>query len=344
MKNKLNKVAVILTLSVASLTFGQEKVKVIELTNNPSDTKTTQASNISKKANDTVYDFEQVITQVQASINPLKKEMTSSLNIFVESVSQAEALFEEGRQSEGIEKCSIAMQSVLDNRDKVLEPMWQGQDYLNEQVINVRERLIKAIGTTDVNGKDELDKNTETILDRIASRIANEKDDNRKKRLIAHYHTIRQLAKIKSISRKLSPDQRKLWGNVLKVLENTALAHQQVLMGTEVMFAQFEAATKNLEEYQYMLETIEGVSGVVDTIGGLGESNANLKQFTSTMQLMQNQMQDLGARCTELLEDKMIVLESQTKEITQSMEDSEQAGISMEQDDELESRIKRLEK
>ena len=290
------------------------------------------------------YDFEQVVRRVESSVGPLQQEMNGSLKVFSESVEEAQQLMEQGKSKEAITKCSAAMDAVLDSRDKVLGPMWQGQDYLNEQIGKVRNRLAQAVessgGTSDV----KLDEKTEKLLDGIAGRIANENDELRKRRLTAHYKTIRQLSQIKQMAKQLSPNQRKLWRNVLGVLENTTLTHQQVLMGTEVLFAQFEATAQNLKEYEGLIDTVEGASRLLGVVKGLGESGQGLAAFSQNMMELQKRMAGFNSQIEVVLEDKMIDLEAQAEAISTSMAENEEfGGISAYVDDELTERLKKFE-
>lgn len=304
------------------------------------------APKVAKRSDDFAgYDFEQVVLRVETSVTPLQREMAGSLKVFAESVDQAQVLIEQGKSKEAIEKCSIAMETVLKSRDNVLNPMWEGQGYLNEQIGKVRARLAVAVEAAGGDSKVEVDRKTEKLLDGIASRISNEADPLRKKRLVAHYRTIRQLARIKQMAKQLSPNQRKLWRNVLAVLENTALTHQQVLMGTEVLFAQFEATTANLREYKGLIDTVEGASRLLGVVRGLGQSGQGLAQFSRNMTDLQKRMSGFNAQLEGILEDKMIDLESQSEAITSSIEfDSEGGVMTSAADAELNARLQKIEK
>jgi hypothetical protein len=270
--------------------------------------------------------------------------MAGSLKVFAESVDQAQKLIEQGKSKEAIQKCSVAMETVLESRDRVLEPMWKGQDYLNEQIGKVRGRLAIAVEAAGGDSKVKLDKKTEKLLDGIAGRISKEADPLRKKRLVAHYRTIRQLSNIKQMANQLSPNQRKLWRNVLGVLENTALTHQQVLMGTEVLFAQFEATTTNLKEYEGLINTVEGASRLLGVVKGLGESGQGLAQFSRNMTQLQRRMAGFNTQLEGILEEKMIDLESQSEAISSSIEIDGGGGVmSSSLDDELNARLKKFD-
>lgn len=290
------------------------------------------------------YDFEQVVLKVETSVNPLQKAMAGSLKVFAESVDQAQVLIEQGKSKEAIQKCSVAMETVLKSRDSVLDPMWEGQDYLNEQIGKVRGRLAVAIEAAGGDARVKVDKKTEKLLDGIAGRISNEVDPLRKKRLVSHYRTIRQLSKIKQMANQLSPNQRKLWRNVLGVLENTALTHQQVLMGTEVLFAQFEATTANLREYEGLIDTVEGASRLLGVVKGLGQSGQGLAQFSRNMTDLQKRMSGFNTQLEGVLEDKMLDLEAQSEAISSSIEIDSGGGVMTSvADDELNARLKKFE-
>lgn len=307
--------------------------------------KSPAAVKVTTKAGDFAgYDFEQVVLKVETSVSPLQKEMTGSLKVFSESVDQAQKLIEQGKSKEAIQKCSVAMETVLKSRDRVLEPMWKGQDYLNDQIGKVRGRLAVAVEAAGGDSKVKLDKKTEKLLDGIAGRISKEADPLRKKRLVAHYRTIRQLSKIKQMANQLSPNQRKLWRNVLGVLENTALTHQQVLMGTEVLFAQFEATTENLKEYEGLIDTVEGASRLLGVVKGLGESGQGLAQFSKNMTELQKRMSGFNTQLEGVLEEKMIDLEAQSEAISSSIDVGSESGVmSASADDELNARLKKFE-
>jgi prophage DNA circulation protein len=190
----------------------------------------------------------------------------------------------------------------------------------------------------------KLDKKTDKLLDGIANRISGESDPLRKKRLVAHYRTIRQLANIKQMAKQLSPNQRKLWRNVLGVLENTALTHQQVLMGTEVLFAQFEATAGNLKEYQDLIETVDGASRLLGVVKGLGQSGQGLAQFSRNMTNLQKRMNGFNTQLEGVLEDKMVDLEAQSEAISSSVMIDGETGFEVSSiDDELNARLEKLD-
>ena len=86
------------------------------------------AAKAATKADDfSGYDFAQVVLKVETSVSPLQKVMAGSLKVFAESVDQAQVLIEQGKSKEAIQKCSVAMDTVLKSRDRVLDPMWKGR-------------------------------------------------------------------------------------------------------------------------------------------------------------------------------------------------------------------------
>jgi hypothetical protein len=146
------------------------------------------------------------------------------------------------------------------------------------------------------------------------------------------------------MANQLSPNQRKLWRNVLAVLENTALTHQQVLMGTEVLFAQFAATTANLKEYEGLIDTVEGASRLLGVVRGLGESGQGLAQFSRNMTDLQKRMSGFNTQLEGILEDKMIDLESQSEAISSSIQVDGEGGVMTSADDaELIARLKKFD-
>ena len=298
------------------------------------------------------YDFGHVVEKLSTSIDPLEKEMETSFTTFVEAVNDAEAKLAEGDTREALEKCEVAVESVLTSRDRVLDPMWEGQTYLTEQIGWVRMRLARAL---EADGKVDLmkpDARSERLLNSIAKRIPDEKDPVRKKWLVAHYRTVRDLAQIKRMTDRLSPDQRKLWVNVLSVLDEASLAHQQVLMGTEVLFAQFESTAVRLEEYLTLLDTVEGASELLDMVRGIGGTTGEMSQFTSSMTQLQDQLSGFNVAVENALQESMFELEAAVDSIqpndrgmfTTPGLDAESGNMSVLADDEeLAARISKLQ-
>ena len=159
------------------------------------------------------YDFEHVVDTLQASVDPLAAEMNASFVVFVEEVDRAVELMEDGRTREAIEASVVAIDGVMAVRDGVLDPMWEAQTELTSQIAEVRSRLARAISRTDqqpTTSADGFSPATERLLNGVAERISTTEDPVRQKRLIAHYRTIRSLARVKRAAERMSPDQRRL--------------------------------------------------------------------------------------------------------------------------------------
>ncbi len=239
------------------------------------------------------YDFGQVVDTMEASVTPLQEEMDRSFAVLIERMGDAERLLEEGRTLEAMEEASAAIDGVLAVRDKVLEPMWEGQEALMEQTGAARLRLARAMAAVEAEkkpGTSETEQQTEQVLDSIATRIANETDPTRRKRLTAHYRTVRNLASVKKLTDQLSPDQRKLWVNVLSVLDDAGLAHQQVLMGSEVLFSQFEATSANLREFMRLHRTVDGASELIEMVRGMQQDGSGFAGFVTNMSELQDRL------------------------------------------------------
>ena len=287
------------------------------------------------------YDFEQVVQRVETSVDPLQQEMAGSFQAFSESLETAEQFLSEDKPEEAVAVCATAIENVVGSHETVLTPMWEGQTYLAEQAAQVRARLAKAVEASGGSAETQLGERAEAMLDGIAKRVADETDERRKKRLVAHYRTIRQLAQIRQMSQQLSPNQRKLWKNVLRVLEDTALAHQQVLMGTEVLFAQFEATAANLKDYRELIRTVDGAAKLLGVARGLGQSGAGLGRLSESMYGLQKRVGGLNGQIEEMLQIRMFDLESQVESVT-AIADEETGAVPAAIDDELSERLARV--
>ncbi|MEO1236596.1 MAG: hypothetical protein AAFX76_07390 [Planctomycetota bacterium] len=292
------------------------------------------------------YDFGVVVRTMEDSVSPLQREMDQSFAVFLDRMEVAEQKLDQGETNEAVQEVAAAIDGVIEVRDDVLGPMWEGQETLQEQTARARQRLAKAVGSIPEDSQIQIDREAEATLDAIAGRIAEENDPLRKKRLVAHYRTARNLARIRVMAQQLTPDQRRLWLNVLQVLDEAALAHQQVLMGTEVLFAQFEATSANLKEYMALMGTVEGASRLMEMVRGVDENGEGMTGFVSNMQALQDRLVGFNDSVEQALESRMLELDAQL----QSLEPFEGGGsgggvvISGELDGELEARIGRLQK
>jgi flagellar hook-basal body complex protein FliE len=288
------------------------------------------------------YDFAQVVETMESSVNPLQREMDRTFQVFVTGVEEAEELLDEGKTQEAVQKAAVAIDTVLAVRDEVLNPMWEGQVALAEQVAQVRARLAQAVEAAAESGPVQLDDQTEATLDAIARRIAQEDDPLRKKRLVAHYRTVRNLARIKAMSVELSPDQRKMWLSVLQVLDEAAVAHQQVMMGTEVLFAQFEATAANLRAYVSLMETVDGASQLMRVVRGVDDHSAGMASFADSMNELQQRLAGFNESVEHALQGRMLELEAQIDAIEPLSSDGASPVMIGEEDGELAARIARI--
>ncbi len=288
------------------------------------------------------YDFGQVVEAMETSVNPLQREMDRSFRVFVDRVQEAERLLDEGRTHDAVQTAAAAIDGVLAVREQVLMPMWDGQFTLAEQVATVRVRLAQAVEAAARNGPIKLDQQTEATLDAIAGRIGKEQDPLRRKRLVAHYRTVRNLARIKAMAVQLSPDQRKMWMSVLQVLDEAAVAHQQVMMGTEVLFAQFEATASNLNAYVSLMETVDGASQLMHIVRGFDEHSAGMASFAESMSALQQRLAIFNESVEQALQGRMFELEAQIDLIGSPPSGTEGIIVTTEEDSELAGRIARV--
>lgn len=288
------------------------------------------------------YDFEEVVDALASSVSPLQKEMSGSLKEFSDSVKKSEELMNEGKPVEAINTCTEAINSVLASREEVLESMWDGQDYLTDQIGKVREKLSLSSQANKESENKELNPKTEFMLNDIAKRISKETDPERQKRLVRHYNTIRNLAQIRSMTEKLPPSKYKMWQNVLKVLENTAETHQRVLMGTEVLFAQFEVTLANIQDSKDLIETVEGANHLMKVVRGLDQSGQGLDNFSMIMESLQTNLDGLTDNVDYILQDSIMEIEGHTEAINEKMDIEMGQDSYSNMDSELAERIKKI--
>lgn len=284
------------------------------------------------------YDFGEVVQTLRNSVQPLAGEMTQGFPRFVSQIDDAIALMDQGRNTEAVALSAQAIDGVIASRDQVVNPLWEAQFYLNEQIAMVRSRLADAMSTNDPASKaGKATEQTAQALDGIAKRISETKDPVRKRRLIAHYRTMRTLSTVRASTLNMTPDQRKLWFGVLKVLEQASLAHQQVLMGSEALFAQLDGTGSQLRDYLGLIQTMEGVDQLLGSVQGGGMAG-----FVEGMRTLQEQMEGFTESMQGALEASMTDLESRVDELqtVESEDGSVMAPTSM--DDELMSRINRV--
>ncbi len=285
------------------------------------------------------YDFGEVIKSLESSVEPLATQLQGGFKAFVLDIEDAVQLMEAGRTQEAVALSSAAIDAILTARDGIVEPLWGAQFDLNEEIAAVRSRLAKSLGAEDPTGSAaNAAAESEQMLDRIARRISGTQDPLRRSRLVAHYRTIRDLSRIRAANVRMSPDQRKLWAGVLRVLEQASAAHQQVLMGSEVLFAQLDGTAMQLRDYLGLLQTVEGIDGLIGSVDG---GTHGLQGFVDGMRGLQDQMQSFSVAVSDALEGSMIDLEVKVDAIQEVDADGSilQSGSI---DEELQSRLNRL--
>lgn len=218
------------------------------------------------------YDFEKVVQHWEQSLTPLQHEMARKSDSFVRAMQQATELLDAGREREAIDTVVLAVEQVLVVRDRVLKPMWLGQAYFDEQIVVIRRRLSEL---TDSDAS-QLDEQTESMLDGIALRIRDTQDDVERRRLTIRYKALRALAEVRAAASRLSPEQRTLWEKVLHVLEDSALVHLQMLVRTEVMFAQFEATARTLRDQHTLLATTRSAMELMKQVNAARDVRAGV--------------------------------------------------------------------
>lgn len=276
---------------------------------------------------------------MRSSVQPLAGEIGEGFPRFVGQIDDAIALMEQGRNAEGVALSSQAIDGVLSARDAVVNPLWEAQFYLNEQIALVRSKLASSLTTNDPSTTaGKVTAQSAQLLDQIAVRIAQTKDQTRKKQLIAHYRTMRTLTKVRANTLQLTPDQRKLWFGVLRVLEQASVAHQQVLMGSEALFAQLDGTGSQLRDYLGLMQTMAGVDSLLGSVQGGG-----MQGFVEGMRTLQEQMEAFSESMQGALESSMTDLETRV-DAFQSSESSDEGGVMTPTsiDDELKSRIDRV--
>lgn len=284
------------------------------------------------------YDFGEVVQTLQASVRPLATELDQSFPQFVGQIDDAITMMEQGRNTEAVALSANAIDGVLAARDGVVNPLWEAQFYLNEQIAMVRTRLAQSLTTDDpATAAGKAKAQTDKMLDQVAQRIAQTKDPIRKKRLVAHYRTVRTLSKVRANTVGMSPDQRKLWFGVLRVLEQASVAHQQVLMGSESLFAQLDGTASQLRDYLGLMQTMEGVDALLGSVQGAG-----LEGFVEGMRTLQDQMESFSQSMQGALESSMMELESRVDSMAEMETESGGVMAPSSIDEELQSRIDRV--
>ena len=291
------------------------------------------------KGNIADYDFGEVVQALRNSVQPLAGEIGNGFPRFVGQIDDAIALMEQGRNTEAVALSAQAIDGVLSSRDAVVNPLWEAQFYLNEQIAVVRSKLAQSLTTNDpTTDAGKATAQSAQMLDQIATRISQTKDPVRKRQLVAHYRTMRTLTKVRANSLHMSPDQRKLWFGVLRVLEQASVAHQQVLMGSETLFAQLDGTGSQLRDYLGLMQTMAGVDSLLGSVQGGG-----MQGFVEGMKTLQDQMESFSESMQGALESSMVDLETRVDSIQSTSSDDEGGLLTPTSiDDELKSRIDRI--
>ena len=287
------------------------------------------------------YDFGLIVQTLQGSVRPLSQELDASFGSFTAKIERAVTMMDEGRTEAAVELSVEAIREVLAVREGVIEPMWEAQTYLASRIGEIRGRLATAVESSKP-GQAEPDRSAEVLLDGIAKRIGATNDPIRKQRLIAHYRTVRDLAAVRQKARKLTPDERNLWAGVLKVLDEAALAHQRVLMGSEVLFAQLESTATRMGDYLQLVRTVQGVNDLVAGVSGLQDGVGGMEGFVEAMRGLSTQLNGFDEAITSALESTMGDLEGRIDAIAPAEGDAAAGIAGIQIDDELAGRLQKF--
>ena len=287
------------------------------------------------------YDFGLIVQTLQGSVRPLSQELDASFGSFTAKIERAVTMMDEGRTEAAVELSVEAIREVLAVREGVIEPMWEAQTYLASRIGEIRGRLATAVESSKP-GQAEPDRSAEVLLDGIAKRIGATNDPIRKQRLIAHYRTVRDLAAVRQKARKLTPDERNLWAGVLKVLDEAALAHQRVLMGSEVLFAQLESTATRMGDYLQLVRTVQGVNDLVAGVSGLQDGVGGMEGFVEAMRGLSTQLNGFDEAITSALESTMCDLEGRIDAIAPAEGDAAAGIAGIQIDDELAGRLQKF--
>jgi hypothetical protein len=274
----------------------------------------------------------------------LQQELTTSFAAFVESVEQAETLLEQGQPREAVALALAAIDGVLEGREAVLGPMWEGQAFLNEQTSQVRRRLGVALEAQgDGQNAQQLGEQAEQVLDGLARQIETETDPVRRHRLVMHYQTVRDMARIRAMANRLTPSQRQTWMSVLRLLDEVSLAHQQVILASELLFAQFETSSSNLEDYLRLSDTIRGASQLVTMLSGGDDAANGMQGFAQSMVNLQTRLAHFNQSIDAYIQDDMGALDRQLDSLGENVRMPDPSTPLNQIDAELAERIQRLE-
>lgn len=286
------------------------------------------------------YGFGQTIERLGDSLTPMERELHDSFARFVESVEQAEVLLGHGDVDGAVRVCLHAVDDVVARRRVVLNAMWRGQEDLAHQIAWARQRLARALQVDDEPYLQGLTPEDQELLDGIARRIMEEEDLQRRARLVAHYRSVRELAEVRLLSLRMTPDQRRVWVKVVSVLERAALVHEQLVMATEMLFARFETTQRRLRDNLELLRTVEGAQELMSMFDD--GSDGPMRGLQDTLKRLQIQ----ADRFTEAAE---IAIEGEALELEDRLDDAgveptDEAGRLVDEatDPELLKRIERL--
>ena len=296
------------------------------------------------------FDFPLVLNRVKKSTEPLRREMGHSFHKFVSSVETAEQMLREDNVKEAVNVCVSAIDEVLTVRDQVVNPMWDGQEFLTKKIAEVRTKVVKALVASGKGPQEvKFDDKTNAQLDALAQKVATTSDPIRKRSLMSHYKMVRRLAEIKQSVNQLTPAEQRVWSKVLQVLQATTLVHQRVLMASEILFAKFEVTADQLRESMELLDTVSGAEEMLKLLQG-PEGAEGLLQFAEEMKRMEEALEDVNLTMMDVASAKADQLEATIDEIAGTSLLSEEFGVDtfsenpgeIQYDDEFQARLSRL--
>lgn len=282
------------------------------------------------------YDFAEVLQTLGSSVEPLTEELEGDLHRCMTRLDEAMDLMVEGRSREAIAVGTRAVEDALASRDAIVDPLWEAQFYLNAQVADLRARLTDTMPSRSQTTASGLPEETARVLDSMAARIASTEDSFRRNQLVAQYRTIRTLASMKTVTHRLSPEQRRLWLEALRMLEQVSGAHQQLLLGCETLYVQMRGTARQLRDALGLVGATEGLGALL----GFGHAD-RVEGHLKSLQALHERMQAFSAQVQDAMQAGLGELERRAQTIEVPSQDQVSSDMAM-ADEELQARLNRL--
>jgi len=246
-----------------------------------------------QKAQEGRHDFSQVLGIFAKSITPARTEMGTAVQGFGLAMDEANRLMDRGEYQAAIDVSLEAINGMLDLRNRIVDPLLDGQEKMVDEIGPLRESVAKSLleqPTEQRTGVDAFDDRTRRELTQLARQHRDATTANAQRLAMQKFRTKLRLAQLKQ--RAKSSEQRviQVRQRLLERLDQMHAVLGELSINAELTFSSLDGQAKLLEQYRDSLQMAktaqEAEAALAEAFGTLG--------FGGSLTEMEDKLMDFG--------------------------------------------------